>query len=258
MGNRLAGKVAVITGGTRGIGRATVEKFIDEGAKVAFCGTNAEIGQKVESSLNKDGERVVFIQADVTNYEQLSDLFDAAIEKFGRLDILFNNAGTGTYGETPDVEINEWKRIIEIDLSGTFYGCKLGIPLMKKTGGGVIINNASMSGMYADFGLGAYNAAKGGVINYTKTLAMDHGKDNIRTNAICPGFINTDATSFMMEQEEPLKEIIKRIPVGRVGQAEDIANAAVFLASDESSFITGTTLLIDGGITCSTNMPNLQ
>ena len=148
--------------------------------------------------------------------------------------------------------------MIEIDLNGTFYGCKLGIPLMKKTGGGVIINNASMSGMYADYGLGAYNAAKGGVINYTKTLAMDHGKDNIRANAICPGFINTVATSFMMEQEEGLKQIIKRIPVGRVGQAEDIANGALFLACEESSFMTGTTLLMDGGITCSTNLPDLQ
>jgi len=258
MGNRLEGKVAVITGGTRGIGRASMEKFIDEGAKVAFCGTNAEIGQKLEASLNKDGEKVVFVQADVTDYEKLGKLFDAAIEKFGRLDILFNNAGTGTFGETPDVEIDEWKRMIEIDLNGTFYGCKLGIPLMKKTGGGVIINNASMSGMYADYGLGAYNAAKGGVINYTKTLAMDHGKDNIRANAICPGFINTDATSFMMEQEEGLKQIIKRIPVGRVGQAEDIANGALFLACEESSFMTGTTLLMDGGITCSTNLPDLQ
>ena len=258
MGNRLEGKVAVITGGTRGIGRASVEKFIDEGAKVAFCGTNAEIGQKLEASLNKNGEKVVFVQADVTDYEKLGKLFDAAIEKFGRLDILFNNAGTGTFGETPDVEIDEWKRMIEIDLNGTFYGCKLGIPLMKKTGGGVIINNASMSGMYADYGLGAYNAAKGGVINYTKTLAMDHGKDNIRANAICPGFINTDATSFMMEQEEGLKQIIKRIPVGRVGQAEDIANGALFLACEESSFMTGTTLLMDGGITCSTNLPDLQ
>jgi len=258
MGNRLEGKVAVITGGTRGIRRASMEKFIDEGAKVAFCGTNAEIGQKLEASLNKDGEKVVFVQADVTDYEKLGKLFDAAIEKFGRLDILFNNAGTGTFGETPDVEIDEWKRMIEIDLNGTFYGCKLGIPLMKKTGGGVIINNASMSGMYADYGLGAYNAAKGGVINYTKTLAMDHGKDNIRANAICPGFINTDATSFMMEQEEGLKQIIKRIPVGRVGQAEDIANGALFLACEESSFMTGTTLLMDGGITCSTNLPDLQ
>jgi meso-butanediol dehydrogenase / (S,S)-butanediol dehydrogenase / diacetyl reductase len=258
MGNRLEGKVAVITGCTRGIGRASMEKFIDEGAKVAFCGTNAEIGQKLEASLNKDGEKVVFVQADVTDYEKLGKLFDAAIEKFGRLDILFNNAGTGTFGETPDVEIDEWKRMIEIDLNGTFYGCKLGIPLMKKTGGGVIINNASMSGMYADYGLGAYNAAKGGVINYTKTLAMDHGKDNIRANAICPGFINTDATSFMMEQEEGLKQIIKRIPVGRVGQAEDIANGALFLACEESSFMTGTTLLMDGGITCSTNLPDLQ
>lgn len=255
MAGRLQDKVAVITGGTRGIGRATVEKFLSEGAKVVFCGTNEELGQAFATEL---GENATFVQADVTNYDKLAQVFATADEKYGRLDILFNNAGTGTFGETPDVEIEEWKRMIEIDLNGTFYGCKLGIPLMKKSGGGVIVNNASMSGMFADFGLGAYNAAKGGVINYTKTLAMDHGKDGIRANAVCPGLINTDATSFLIEQEEAMKEILKRIPAGRAGEADDIANGVLYLASDESSFVTGTTLLIDGGICCSTNLPDMQ
>ena len=253
MGSRLAGKVAVVTGGTRGIGRASVEKFIAEGARVAFCGTNAEIGEQLEKTLNQHGNKAVFVQADVSDYEQLSKLFDAAVEKFSGLDILFNNAGTGTFGETPDVENDEWKRVLEVNLHGTFYGCKLAIPLMKKAGGGVIINNASVAGMDGNAGLGSYNAAKSGVINYTKTLAIDHGKDNIRANVICPGAINTDANAQAMEQEGALQSIINRTPIGRIGEVEDVANLALFLASKESSFMTGTSFVIDGGLTCAVN-----
>lgn len=258
MAGRLAGKVAVITGGTKGIGRATVEAMVREGAKIVFCGRDLEAASEVEAAVNGKDKNAVFVKCDVTVFEEVERVVNAAVEHFGRLDILFNNAGTGTFGETPDVEIEEWKRMLDIDLTGTFYGCKVAIPLMKQTGGGVIVNNASMSGLFGEFGLGAYTAAKGGVINYTRTLALDHGKDHIRAVAVCPGFIDTAATSFYMDQPELLSRIVERVPAMRAGQPADIAEAVVFLSSDEAGFITGTTLVIDGGMTASTNLPNLQ
>jgi meso-butanediol dehydrogenase/(S,S)-butanediol dehydrogenase/diacetyl reductase len=262
---RFEGKVAVITGVTRpGIGQATAAKMVGEGARVVICGRGAEGGCEVERSLNQGFETgrepAVFVQADVSDFEHVKRVFDVAIEKFGKLDILFNNAGIGTFGETPDADIGEWKRMIDVDLNGTFYCCKVAIPLMRKIGGGVIVNNASMSGMYADHGLPAYNAAKGAVINFTKSLALDHGKDHIRANAVCPGFIVAESNQILLQPKykDILAELLARVPLGRLGQPGDIANAVCFLASDESAFMTGTTLLIDGGITSSTNLPDIR
>jgi meso-butanediol dehydrogenase/(S,S)-butanediol dehydrogenase/diacetyl reductase len=262
---RFEGKVAVITGVTRpGIGQATAAKMVAEGARVAICGRGAEGGHEIEQSLNRGftagEEPAVFVQADVVEFDQVKRVFDVAIEKFGRVDILFNNAGIGAFGETPDADIGEWKRMIDVDLNGTFYCCKVAIPLMRKVGGGVIVNNASMSGMYADHGLPAYNAAKGAVINFTKTLALDHGKDHIRANAVCPGFIIAESNRVLLDpkHKDILNELLARVPAGRLGEPDDIANAVCFLASDESAFITGTTLLVDGGITCSTNLPDIS
>ena len=264
MAGRLANKVAVITGGTKGIGRATVEAFVREGAKVVFCGRDLDAAKEVEAAVNdqsgnaKNARNAIFVKCDVTVFDEVERVVKTAVEEFGRLDVLFNNAGTGTFGETPDVEIDEWKRMLDIDLTGTFYGCKVAIPLMKQSGGGVIVNNASMSGLFGEYGLSAYTAAKAGVINYTRTLALDHGKDRIRAVAVCPGFIDTAATSFYMDQPDLLARIVERVPVARPGQPEDIAMAVVYLSSDEAAFITGTTLVLDGGMTASTNLPNLQ
>jgi meso-butanediol dehydrogenase/(S,S)-butanediol dehydrogenase/diacetyl reductase len=262
---RFEGKVAVITGVTRpGIGQATAAKIVAEGGRVVICGRGVEGGKEVERTLNvgfeKGKEPAYFTQADVSDFAQVQQLFDTTIDKFGKVDILFNNAGIGSFGETPDADIAEWKRMIDVDLNGTFYCCKIAIPLMRKIGGGVIVNNASMSGMYADYALPAYNAAKGAVINFTRSLALDHGKDHIRANAVCPGFIVAHSNQILLEPKykDILAELLARVPVGRLGSPDDIANAVCFLASDESAFVTGTTLLVDGGITCSTNLPDIR
>ncbi|MBW2397126.1 MAG: SDR family oxidoreductase [Deltaproteobacteria bacterium] len=258
MAGRLAGKVAVVTGGNKGIGRAAVEAMVREGAKVVFSARDLDAAAEVEAAVNGGERNAICVKCEVSNFDEVERVVKTATEEFGRLDILFNNAGTGSFGETPDVEIDEWKRMLDIDLTGTFYGCKVAIPLMKETGGGVIVNNASMSGLAGEYGLGAYTAAKAGVINYTRTLALDHGKDNIRTVAVCPGFIDTAATAFYRDQPELLARIVERVPAGRPGRPEDVAEAVVFLASDAAAFITGTTLVIDGGMTASTNLPRLE
>jgi meso-butanediol dehydrogenase/(S,S)-butanediol dehydrogenase/diacetyl reductase len=263
---RFEGKVAVITGVTRpGIGQATAALMVAEGCRVVICGRGVEGGQEIESDLNrgfdKGAEPALFVQADVAEFDQVQHVFDSAVERFGKVDILFNNAGIGSFGETPDADIAEWKRMFDVDVHGTFYCCKVAIPLMRKVGGGVIVNNASMSGMYADHALPAYNAAKGAVINFTKALALDHGKDNIRANAVCPGFIVAHNTQILVEEPKykPIvDELVSRIPLGRLGVAEDIAKVVTFLASDDSAYMTGTTILVDGGITTSTNLPDIR
>ena len=260
---KLEGKVAIVTGVTRpGIGEASAAKMIAEGAKVVICGRGVEGGREVEARLNKGhgDTRAVFVPGDVADMEQVQKVFDATVSTFGKVNILFNNAGIGTFGKTPDADIGDLKRMFEIDMYGTFYCCKLAIPLMRKLGGGVIVNNASISGMRADHGLPAYNAAKAAVINFTRALAVDHGKENIRANAVCPGFIRAYATETLLDPKYKaiLGELLSRIPMGRIGEPEDIAEAVVFLASDASSFITGTTLVVDGGMTVSTNLPDIM
>ena len=261
---RLEGKVAVVTGVTRpGIGQATAAKMIAEGAKVVINGRGAEGGRKVEADLNRGfadaDRRAVFVPGDVSDFEHVQRLFDVTAETFGKVDILFNNAGIGVFGKTPDADIADLKRMVEVDLYGTFYCCKVAIPLMRKIGGGVIVNNASISGINADHGLPAYNAAKAAVINFTRTLALDHGKENIRANAVCPGFIRAYATELLLDPKHKpiLDELLSRIPLGRIGEPDDIAEAVVFLASKQAAFITGTTLVVDGGMTVSTNLPDI-
>jgi len=264
---RFEGKVVVITGVTRpGIGEATAAQMVAEGARVVICGRGVEGGQAIERQLNGiaaqngKGDSALFVPCDVAEFDQVQTVFDKTVARFGKVDILFNNAGIGSFGETPDVPIEEFKRMFEVDVYGTFYCCKLAIPLMRKVGGGVIVNNASISGIAADNGLHAYNAAKAAVINYTRALAVDHGKDNIRANAVCPGFVVAHNTQIMLEpQYAHIADRIKaRIPLGRLGAAVDIANVVCFLASDQSAFMTGATIVVDGGMTISTALPDIR
>jgi len=258
MQKRFAGKVAVITAATKGIGRATVERLVSEGAKVVFCGRDTAAGASVEKALNGSERSALFVEADCMDLAQIDPLFDAAVSEFGGLDILFNSVGGGSFGETPDMTLEEWNGMFQLDVTTTFYCCKLGIPLMKQRGGGVIINNASMSGLFGEHKLGAYCAAKAAVINYTRVLAMDHGKDGIRANAICPGFIATGPSAEIAENAELRARIVERVPVGRLGRPVDIANAVAFLASDDASFITDHALVADGGMSVGTNLPDLM
>jgi meso-butanediol dehydrogenase/(S,S)-butanediol dehydrogenase/diacetyl reductase len=253
----LTGQVALITGGTSGIGAATARQFVASGAKVVVVGTNKERGEALAKEYNSMGNNLLFLPVDVTNASALEDACNKTVEEFGLLSIMMNNAGCGSLGETPDIPFEEWQAVIELNLNAVFYGCRAAIGHIKRAGGGCIINTASISGTRADYGFSAYNSAKAGVINYTRTLALDHGKDNIRANAICPGLINTPLTEMVQGIDPLLEAWNKAIPIGRIGRAEEVANLACFLASPMASYITGAEMLIDGGLGISNGQPNI-
>jgi meso-butanediol dehydrogenase/(S,S)-butanediol dehydrogenase/diacetyl reductase len=252
---RFSGKTIVITGGASGIGLAAVRRFHAEGAAVVVADINATQAETVAREMGKD--RCISRHVDVADWEQVKASMDFAVATFGGIDILFNNAGIGALAATPDLSIEDWQRVINIDLTGVFYGCKAAIPLMRKRGGGVIINTASASGLAGDFGFGAYNAAKGGLVNYTRTLAIDHAREGIRVNAICPGPIDTPIIAGIKHMPEINEQWIECVPMGRFGAPEEIASVAAFLASDDASFMTGAMIPVDGGLMAHTGQPNL-
>jgi len=253
MAERFEGKVALVTGGASGIGAAAVRRLARDGARVMVGDLNEALGKEVAGEL---GERGAFQAVDVSDIEQVKALVEATAGRFGRLDILFNNAGIGSFGETPDLDPEQWHQVIAVDLHSIFYGCRAAIPHMRKVGGGAIVNTASISGLAADYGFAAYNAAKGAVINYTRTLAIDHADEGIRVNAVCPGMIKTALTAILTENEKIMEEYARVIPMGRVGEAAEVADVVAFLASDDARYVTGQCLAIDGGLTVHTGQPN--
>jgi meso-butanediol dehydrogenase/(S,S)-butanediol dehydrogenase/diacetyl reductase len=252
---RFSGKTIVITGGASGIGLASVRRFYKEGANVVVADINADQAKAVAAETGKD--RCAGRAVDVADYEQVKALMEFAAATYGGIDILFNNAGVGSLGTAPDMSLDDWHRVINIDLTGIFYGCKAAIPLLRKRGGGSIINTASASGLAGDFGFGAYNAAKGGVVNYTRTLAIDHARENIRVNAICPGPIDTAIIAGIKHMPEIHAQWVECVPMGRFGAPDEIASVAAFLASDDASFLTGASIPVDGGMMAHTGQPNL-
>jgi len=243
---RLDGKVALITGSGSGIGRATAILFAREGAKVVVADYIAEGGEETVTMIKAAGGEAIFVKADVAKATDVEKMVKVAVDIYGQLDILYNNAGIAEIQNVPTAEVKEenWDRVIDIDLKGVFLGMKYGIPEMLKRGGGVIINTASMAGLVGFSYLPAYSAAKAGAVELTKTAAMEYARQNIRVNCICPGGIVTP----MLEQREDFGNFIRRrTPVHRLGKPEEVAPAALFLASDESSYVTGTALAVDGG-----------
>jgi meso-butanediol dehydrogenase/(S,S)-butanediol dehydrogenase/diacetyl reductase len=220
-------------------------------------GIDEELGAALATELNTNSKQLMFLPVDVTDASALADACNKTVEEFGQLNIMMNNAGRGSLGETPDIPIEEWQAVVELNLNAVFYGCRAAIPHMKRIGGGCIINTASLSGTRADHGFSAYNAAKAGVINYTRALALDHGKDNIRANAICPGWINTPLTEMIKDIDPLAAAWNKAIPLGRAGSATEVANLACFLASPLASYITGAQMLVDGGLGVSNGQPNI-
>lgn len=252
---RFKDKVAVITGGASGIGAATAQLIAGEGGKVVVVDLNEAQGHALVERL--DADRSLFLRCDVSDRLEVEAMIKAAHARFGRLDILFNNAGIGCFGETPDLDPEVWARVIAIDLNSVFYACRAAIPLMRAGGGGAIVNTASISGLAGDHGFTAYNAAKGAVINYTRALAIDHAKDHIRVNALCPGLIDTPLTAAAKQMSGVLDVWLDGIPMKRAGTPEEMAKVVAFLASDDASYVTGSIMVADGGKMAGTGQPDL-
>lgn len=247
-------KVYLVTGGASGIGEAVVHYLAQHGGKVVIADLNDEAGAKL---LAQYPDVLRYQHTDVTDFAALEAACALAEQSFGRLDGAVNSAGVGSLGSTVDMPMEEWHKVIDIDLHGVFYSCRAAIPLMRKTGGGCIVNIASLSGVRADYGFAAYNAAKAAVINFTRTIGLDHAAENIRATAVCPGYIATPLTAVPGSIDAINDDWINRIPLGRAGTAEDIASLVVFLLSPASSYITGTEIVIDGGMGSTNNQPNI-
>jgi NAD(P)-dependent dehydrogenase (short-subunit alcohol dehydrogenase family) len=248
---RLQDKVALITGGTSGIGEATATLFAKEGAPVAITGRNDERGHAVTAKILQNGGKAIFIRTDVRKSEECRRTVDETLRAFGRLDILFNNAGVFYPHTILDCSEEEWDLQLDINLKGTFLMSKAALPHMIEQHRGVIINNSSGWGIAGGDAAVAYCASKGGVVLLTKAMAIDHGRQGIRVNCICPGDVDTpmlpeDARMRGLKWEDYLAGCANR-PMGRIGTADEIAKAALFLASDDSSFMTGAALVVDGG-----------
>ena len=255
MAARLLGKVALITGGTSGIGAATARVFACEGAKVAITGRRRELGEAVVGHISQSGGEAIFIAADVTRAEDCHRSVDETIAAYGRIDILFNNAGIVMRGALEETSENDWVRTFDVNVKGIYLMTKCVLPIMRAQGGGAIVNNASDWGIVGGPGYTAYSASKGAVVQLTKSVALEVARDNIRVNAVCPGdtvverWRTDERLSGSSSFEEALKAMGEALPIGRVGTAEEIARSVLFLASDDSSFMTGATLIVDGGNT---------
>jgi NAD(P)-dependent dehydrogenase (short-subunit alcohol dehydrogenase family) len=253
---RFEGKVALVTGGGSGIGRASVLRLAQEGADVAIVDIAGARAQQVAAEVESLGRRALVIEADVSVPEDNARMFATTMQHFGHLDVLFNNAGIGGGGTVVmEMEVEDWDRVIAVNLRGVFLGCKYGVPALTQSGGGAIVNMASsMSGWDTLQGGAAYMASKGGVAMLTKGLALEAAAYNIRVNAVCPGIIETPLSFDQGGMDDEVwqawfKRFSQRIPLRRVGQPEDVAAVVAFLASDDARHVTGSLLLIDGGQT---------
>ena len=252
---RLQGKVALITGAGSGIGEACSLRFALEGAKVVASDLNGAAAKSVVARIGEAGGEGTVAQGDVSKRLDVEGMVAKAVEAYGRLDILVNSAGVTPRDAPEDADFEEvWDWVISVNLKGTYMAARLSAEAMKETGGGSIVNLASVIGLvgYNQFmssGLNAYPHSKGGVVQVTRDMAVGLAKDGVRVNALCPGFIITPLTKRLWEDRETLADLERLHPIGRLGRPEEIANAALFLASDEASFVTGACIPVDGGYT---------
>ena len=247
---RIEGKVALISGGARGQGAAEAKLFAQEGAKVVFGDILDDQGKQVEAEINEAGGEALYVHLDVTQEADWESAVETAVSRYGKLDILVNNAGITIRKNVEDTTEEDWDRIMAINAKGVFLGIKQAIPAMRQSGGGSIINISSTAGLVGSPYSGAsYAATKGAVRLLTKATAIQYAKEGIRCNSVHPGLLETPMTKDMLADAAHREERTARIPLGRIGTAEDIAYGVLYLASDEASFITGSELVIDGGAT---------
>ncbi len=246
--DRFTERVAIVTGSGSGIGRETALAFAREGARVVVADIDAEAASRAVAEIGAAGGQAVVCTVDVSDDPSVRAMVELAVSTYGRLDVLHNNAYWAPLNRSvTETSLAEWDRTIAVTLTGVFLGCKHAIPAMIACGGGVIVNTASVAALAASPRFGAYVAAKGGVVALTRSVAFDYGSAGIRCNAVAPGLIETPATEAVLADPERRAWLSSKILVGRPGQPTDIANAVLYLASDESSFMTGQTLVVDGG-----------
>jgi meso-butanediol dehydrogenase/(S,S)-butanediol dehydrogenase/diacetyl reductase len=249
---RFTDRTVIVTGAGSGIGRGIAERFTAEGANVVLAGRNVDKLQAVANGM--DAERTLVQACDVRDFAQVQALVVAAVARFGGLDVLVNNAGVAPEGSVADASLDDWHDTLQTDLTGVFHGCKAALPQLLARRG-CVINVASVSGLGADWALAAYNAAKGGVVNLTRSLAMDFGGRGVRVNAVCPSLTRSNMTEDMLKDEALMQRFMERLPLGRAAEPEDIAGVVAFLASDDARFVNGVNLPVDGGVTASNGQP---
>lgn len=248
---RFKGKVVIVTGAASGIGLGVAERFAQEGAAVVLSDLEEGELRAVARGLP---DRTLVQRCDMADYAQVRDLIDAAVRHFGRLDVMVNNAGIASDGKAGEVSLDDWDKTLRVDLTGVFYGCRAALPKLLETRG-CIVNTASVSGLGADWAMCAYNAAKGGVVNLTRSIALDYGGRGVRCNAVCPSLTRTGMTEDMLDDPQLVARFMERLPLGRVAEPADIAAVVAFLASEDARFVNGVNLPVDGGVTASNGQP---
>lgn len=252
--NRFQNRVVVVTAAASGIGLAAAQRFAAEGAILSLSDIAFERMEQEGGRLALSADRLHLSKVDVSRPAEIEALIDGTVERFGRLDVLVNNAGVGAFGYVTEVTPEVWDRVIATTLSSVFYASRAALPHLMRSGGN-IVNTASVSGLAGDVGFAAYNAAKGGVVNLTRAMAIDHAADGVRVNAICPGVTETGLTAWMNDHPTIMQSFADRLPGGRMGTPDEMAGAILFLASDDASYVTGTNLVVDGGLTAATGQP---
>ena len=253
MTGRLLDKVVIITGAGQGIGRQSALLFASEGARLALVDINEETGASAAEEVRLNGGEAIYVKADLTNSDQVKNMVGTVVEKYSRIDVLYNNAGINHFGKVADASEDAWDRVMAVNVKSVFLTCKFVIPVMAEQKKGVIINTGSAASLVGLANLSAYTASKGAVLQLTRNMALDYARDGIRVNAICPGVTATEMTEQVIDEDPDPKAARERfdrvIPRGSMAEPIEIATVALFLASDESSYITGAAIPVDGGYT---------
>jgi meso-butanediol dehydrogenase/(S,S)-butanediol dehydrogenase/diacetyl reductase len=250
--NRFQDKVVIVTGAGSGIGAATALRFAKEGARVVLVGRTRDKLDAVAKGIGP-GQSLV-VTADVSKWEDVQQLVKTTVEHFGQLDVLVNNAGVAPSGALTEASLEDWRSVMSIDVDGVFYGCRAAMPHLLKSRGS-IINVSSVSGLGGDWGMSFYNAAKGAVSNFTRSLALEYGGQGVRVNAVCPALTKSELTADMADDQALMDKFAERIPMGRAAEAEEVADVIAFLASHDARFVNGVNLPVDGGLHASNGQP---